>query len=311
VVNQVRTGVTATGRTREWGLNWPEKSIAGTTPFIGREDKFTVAVELLNDQRRVIGRQNVTLPYGWTTSFSRSVLTRENGVLTTRGENGALTIIPVANNVMEVTFTAVKADDITDKLNIRIAGINGDNAQIASRNRRISIIPADEYRKNSGYLFGDTGPAGGIVFYDKGSTNDGWRYLEAAPTDLGSSVQWGAYGKEVGGTGTEVGSGKLNTQLIVDRLRLLGESGKAAQLCTQYRGGGMSDWFLPSKDELDLMYMNLKAKGLGGFSNNYYWSSSEYNGNGAWGQSFSTGRQLYDFSVNKNSASSVRAVRAF
>jgi hypothetical protein len=155
---------------------------------------------------------------------------------------------------------------------------------------------------------GQPGPGGGIIFYDKGNTTDGWRYLEAAPADLGSGVQWGAYEKTVGRTGTVVGSGKRNTQVIVERLRQLGESGRAAQLCTQYRGGGLSDWFLPSKDELDLMYKNLKAKGLGNFGSGWCWSSSAYDNSDAWAQRFSDGSQG---AYLKYKANSVRAVRAF
>ena len=56
---------------------------------------------------------------------------------------------------------------------------------------------------------------------------------------------------------------------------------------------GYGDWFLPSRDELGLMYDNLKAKGIGSFSDGGYWSSSEYNSSvyGAWGQYFSGGHQ--------------------
>jgi hypothetical protein len=140
VVYKVWAGITNTGRTREWGLNWPSKSIAGTSPFVSKEDRFNVTAELCNDQGKVIGRQNVMLPYGWKTNFSRS--------------NGMLTVTPVDDSKMEVTFPAVKVDDITDKLNINIAGINGENVQTASRDKRISIMPADEYRKilNSSFL---------------------------------------------------------------------------------------------------------------------------------------------------------------
>jgi hypothetical protein len=165
-------------------------------------------------------------------------------------------------------------------------------------------MPAAEIR------VGGPGPAGGIVFYDKGIYSDGWRYMEAAPRDLGTA-EWGPY-ETVGGTGTAAGNGKRNTELIVNRLRQLGESGRAAQLCDAYSYGGYSDWFLPSEDELDLMYRNLAAKGLGGFNTteNYqwYWSSSEYNTDIALGQRFSDGLQGGTF---KNYTHSVRAVRAF
>jgi hypothetical protein len=83
----------------------------------------------------------------------------------------------------------------------------------------------------------------------------------------------------------------------------------AAKLCADYRGGGYDDWFLPSKDELNLMYQNLKAQNLGGFSDvGYYWSSSEYGANGAWGQHFGFGGQYDDA---RNYESRVRPVRAF
>ncbi|GHU50071.1 hypothetical protein FACS1894200_09320 [Spirochaetia bacterium] len=132
-----------------------------------------------------------------------------------------------------------------------------------------SAAPAPTAGKT--YKVGDQGPAGGIVFFDAGLYMDGWRYLEAAPADIPSTWQWGAYGKDVSGTSTEVGSGKRNTQLIVDYLKQTGESRRAAQLCQAYENNGYKDWFLPSKDELNWMYVNLKKKGLGGFTDSVYW----------------------------------------
>ncbi|MDR0443396.1 MAG: DUF1566 domain-containing protein [Treponema sp.] len=158
------------------------------------------------------------------------------------------------------------------------------------------------------YKVGDFGPAGGHIFYDKGVFSGGWRYLEAAPAETEFTAQWGAYEKDVAGTGTGVGSGKRNTQLIVDRLKGLGESGRAAQLCASMNFDGFDDWFLPSKDELDLMYKNLKQKGLGGFGGGYYWSSSQNNSNSAWYQLFSNGVQNLHY---KDDTYSVRAIRAF
>jgi hypothetical protein len=158
------------------------------------------------------------------------------------------------------------------------------------------------------YQIGDFGPAGGIVFYDKGVFSAGWQYLEASPPETEFTVQWGAYEKNVMGTGQAVGSGKKNTQILVERLRQLGEGGRAAQMCDELDFDGFTDWFLPGKDELDLMYKNLKGRGLGNFRNDWYWSSSQGNSDRAWEQHFGAGRQV---SGNKYDTRCVRAVRAF
>jgi len=169
------------------------------------------------------------------------------------------------------------------------------------------------------YKIGDIGPAGGIIFYDRGSPSDGgtdspagdWRYLEVAPAETEFSAAWGAYNYNVNGTGPTVGSGKSNTQLIAEQLRILGESGCAAELCVKLNYNGFTDWFLPSKDELDLMYKNLKQKNEGKFAaKTSYWSSSQVNNDCAWYQSFDNGRQ-YNYGNYKYNAFMVRAIRSF
>ena len=92
------------------------------------------------------------------------------------------------------------------------------------------------------------------------------------------------------------------------RLQKLRESERAAQLCANLNFGGFNDWFLPSRDELDLMYQNLKKNGVGGFSDDWYWSSSEYGIANACYQHFGKNRQYYKY---KNYINLVRAVRAF
>jgi hypothetical protein len=158
------------------------------------------------------------------------------------------------------------------------------------------------------YNIGDIGPAGGIVFFDRGFTEDGWRYLEAAPAETEFTAQCGGYGQNVANTMKETGSGKQNTALIVQRLDALGETDRAAQRCAAMEINGYKDWFLPNKAELDLMYQNLKQKGLGGFAGTRYWSSSQYGTGSAWFQRFSDGNQIGSAKVQPFS---VRAVRAF
>ncbi len=135
----------------------------------------------------------------------------------------------------------------------------------------------EKFKETGVYSIGMKGPGGGIIFYDKGEYSDGWRYLEAAPEDQSVAIQWhGGNDRKTGASGTEIGTGRSNTQKII---LSQGEGKYAAKLCDDYRGGGKSDWFMPSKDELNLMYENLHLKGIGGFASGgrvpVYWNSSE------------------------------------
>ena len=170
------------------------------------------------------------------------------------------------------------------------------------------IISKDTLNKT--YALGDTGPAGGYIFYDKGSYSDGWRYLEAAPASTGwYNKKWGSRGTFIGGTEIGIGTGKSNTTIIVTWLNSHGETDRAAQLCDALVYGGCSDWFLPSKDELNLIYKNPRITGVGAFTGRFYcWSSSEGGAGYAWLQFFH-----YDNPglSDKNDNARVRAVRAF
>jgi hypothetical protein len=82
-------------------------------------------------------------------------------------------------------------------------------------------------------------------------------------------------------------------------------TGIAARLCGDLVLGGYSDWYLPSRDELNKLYLNRVA--IGGFASNGYWSSTETNNYVAWRQGYDGG-QGNDVKVN---GYVVRAVRAF
>ena len=194
---------------------------------------------------------------------------------------------------------------------------------------------------------GSEGPAGGFVFYDCDLDNEngnadglvssecGWRFLEAAPEDV--SAIFGYYRHRSNGenlcvngvtkyykencTRTDIGYGKRNTEMLVDAM---GDetydyksgsdktSNYAAKICADYSLNGYDDWFLPSKDELNLMFINLFAnldvEHRGNFSNGYYLSSSEYNNIYAWFQYFFDGSQNY---YDRYIGSHVRPIRAF
>jgi hypothetical protein len=169
--------------------------------------------------------------------------------------------------------------------------------------------PGPSPNPSPAYQIGDRGPAGGYVFYDKGGYSNGWRYLEAAPTDASTNVSWGILNAYEEKTRTDVGSGRANTAYLLEDHTKLKESGRAAQAAAAYKANGFEDWFLPSYEELLLMYQNLKTRGLGNFSNNWYWSSSDCNDRlNAQSVYFSNGAFTKG---DKKQTASVRAARWF
>ncbi|WP_288014784.1 SUMF1/EgtB/PvdO family nonheme iron enzyme [Sphaerochaeta sp.] len=204
------------------------------------------------------------------------------------------------------------------------------------------ILPVEGWE----YEIGALGPSGGYVFYDdeigydknyngkievseKNVLLDGKRYLEAAPSDIltDSTDFYHSFGylrttpegsnEVIGGTNTAVGAGAANTTAMVKKMgsaaytRETGStktSNYATRLCDIYEAGGYEDWFLPSRDELDIMYRNLKVQNLGGLSILGYWSSSEINAESAWSQYFKNGTMSSIYRLNEYG---VRPVRAF
>lgn len=189
---------------------------------------------------------------------------------------------------------------------------------------RCACVPMKEYR------LGEKGPAGGYIFYENQNYEaDGWRYLEAAPSDIKTRTDevfiFGFYRKSSSskinlmvGTTKGIGTGKANTDALVEAM---GEEAYtyyplctkrtgayAARLCAIHEAGGFGDWFLPSKEELNLMYQNLKVQNLGDFNDSFYWSSSEENHRYACIQMFNVGLQLYN---HKYDTHCVRPIRAF
>ena len=85
----------------------------------------------------------------------------------------------------------------------------------------------------------------------------------------------------------------------------------AIKKCNAYNRATYTDWYLPSREELNQMYNNLHKNELGGFDSYYYWSSTEDDNLNAWLQDMSDGNQYNQYSNYKNSGRLVRAVRAF
>ena len=145
----------------------------------------------------------------------------------------------------------------------------------------------------TGYNVGDTGPGGGKIFYKDLTRASGSQYFEAAcvgwsdgtcgGTDqVDPQTQWGCYEDLLAGAdGTAIGTGKQNT---ADILAGCATPGIAARIADDLVLGGKSDWFLPSKDELN--QMNIQKATIGGFTADYWWSSSEIYATKSWQQYF-------------------------
>lgn len=180
---------------------------------------------------------------------------------------------------------------------------------------------------------GDIGPAGGYIFYDKGSYDNGpsdvgdsWRYLEAAPVGAEYASQsndfnGGDGGSAITGTYASVGYGLENTthymtdtftDYYTSEIRSFSATSPAGY-CWNLSHNGFDDWFLPSQDEMVAMYEVLWALGVGGFpvGNEWYWNSY-------WGTAMDTtgfvfasgGTGSPGFMYNTNSARS-RPARRF
>ena len=160
----------------------------------------------------------------------------------------------------------------------------------------------DTFTTDLTLLYG-TPYAGGLVFYLDTSGEHG---LVCAEVDQSDFAPWGCQNVFIpGADGITVGTGQENTDSIVSHCLT---SGIAARICDSLVLNGYSDWFLPSRDELQLMYDNLEISGLGNFTNAAYWSSTEMTNVYAWQVVFSTG---FSQGTGKSSNALVRAVRKF
>lgn len=172
------------------------------------------------------------------------------------------------------------------------------------------------------YRIGDTGPGGGLIFYynsagftfyTSGTDTTGILcfFLEAAPASTNFyGVCWGEAYTYATATVAGIGQGKKNTDIIITALGAL--TGYAAQRCDSLIEGGKTDWFMPSYDELELMYQNLHLNGLGGFTvGNSYFSSTDSASPQPYARGFLFSAGIPDSPLKAGVIFNTRAARAF
>ena len=250
---------------------------------------------------------------------------------------GSTTSVEVADD--GTNFTLTPATGLT------LSQPSGDNTQftltIDSANSPVSVssvykFTIESLEKAPGvvYSVGDTGPGGGWIVYVSNPTgfscgltlSQTCNYLEAAKADWNSgsnSFPWAltAYKDVFVGGGTSardatkncdaIGCGLKNTQAIIDQGN---DATTAAGKARAYNGGGKTDWYLPSMNELHKVVIAIYG-GSGDLANSFTWSSSENSGSQIRARYRYTsalfGNAFYDNIDVKNSSKEVRPVRAF
>ena len=129
MINVVQEGLLATKQAEKWGLNWPRSTI-GNSPFGDRDQRFEVTVELVNSDGKTIGSERITMRSGYDVGWSEGTLRR---------------LVPRLRGVQNLGFSRVNAYDITTNLAVKIARIDGVDAETAAKNKGINILREAEY----------------------------------------------------------------------------------------------------------------------------------------------------------------------
>jgi len=210
----------------------------------------------------------------------------------------------VAANTAKVGYTEALVSANTDvaantaKVGYTEAAVSA-NTDVAANTLKVGLIT---------HAVGDS-YGGGIVFF----VYDGGQHgLIAATEDQSTGIRWhGGSDTNTRARADGIGAGLKNTAIIIANQGSVDGDAFAATFCNEYSvtadGVTYGDWYLPSKYELNLLYLQKDV--VGSFPGRYYWSSTEYDANNAWRRDFYYGSQPNDYKSSTNG--SVRAVRAF
>ena len=180
---------------------------------------------------------------------------------------------------------------VTAGANITVTG-NGTTANpyVINAAKAATLAIGQSYQGGKIFWLDATGKHGLIVAATDQSPGSKWYAIEYLATN---AVRDG------------IGAGIYNTERIIANQGDIGAD-FASSFCSELQSGGYSDWYLPSKYELNLLYIQRAA--VGGFGNNFYWSSNENNSTTAWYQYFGNGAQNIGDKFNN---ARVRAIRTF
>ena len=267
---------------------------------------------------------------------------------TVTASSAVVTATISAGGTLVGTKTATAVSGVATFTNLGIRGFGGTSYTITYSST--GLTPVTQSVTPSSYTRGSTGPGGGTIFYVAGSggftcgssLSEKCYYLEAAPPALGlasfdndatysTARTWAAaayqsqavpdFGDRT--AALAIGYGYRNTMLIIAQGNS-DSSTSAAALAQSYRGGGQTDWFLPSHAEINELcnwQTNSSCRsnpnnpntgpGASGFvvGAPYYWDSTEGDAVLARIERMTQGGGQY--AENKNTSRLVRPIRAF
>jgi hypothetical protein len=204
----------------------------------------------------------VSVPFTAPASTGGSAIT---SYTVTSNPSISLTVTGGTTSPLTATGTFVKGTVYT--FTVSAVNANGTSTPSAASGP-IYVFP---------YSIGDIGAGGGKIFYDAGSTQSWGRFLEAAtsatsPAWTDTTAAWSGNTNTLVGTNTAIGTGYANTLAAIAQNNT---AGRAITLSQAFTGGGKTDWFLPSINELSTMFGQNTALSLG-MSAGFYNSSSEH-----------------------------------
>ncbi|MFO7933180.1 MAG: DUF1566 domain-containing protein [Bacteroidales bacterium] len=255
-----------------------------------------------------------TNPLGIVDGGVTSAKILDGSILTHDLADFNVTVDKLANH--SVTTEKINTGAVTG---IKIAQAGATSGQALLWNGS-NWIPGNVSTGMTTYKVGDFAQ-GGIVFWVDESDQHGLVCAKEDQDD-GSGIRWyaGTYGN-THAYGNGPFSGEMNTAIIIAAYLAIGDDEDiyAARLCADMKitkgGKTYGDWYLPSKEELRLMYENKSTidntaleNGGSTFASTIYWSSTQDGFGGAWGQSFNNGAQV---SYESGWTLKVRAIRAF
>jgi hypothetical protein len=322
-INPTPLGLTF--RTDNGRLNGWTGTVAGVTTFTvtatntsgTATQTFVLTVTPGAVNKVAISRASVGTSKGSTFTVQPQITIQDGYSNTVTSSTAVVTATISEGGTLLGTATATAIAGVATFVNLGISGTVGTNYAVTYSYTPDGLIFIRQSTTVTSYALGSTGPGGGKIFYIAtspfacGATLSFWcSYLEAAasttsPAWTDATYAWSGNTNTSVATAISIGSGYKNT------LTMIGQSGAgtegAGNVAQAFRGGGLSDWYLPSADEANQLYNNRNS--VGGWVNSYYWSSSQSSADKAFNQ---WNGIAFPFEASKSSTTLyVRPVRAF